>query len=136
MHLIVYAPSLLARALVGDTNGCVPIDSCLYHSEVKSVLTASELEDSISKARDLKRLELAPMQSQPDARWPVVSALFAFTTDMKGKSELLRYVEKNAKTFADPVERKCSRPATVLDKQRTSSGVLRDRCSSGCLRGC
>ena len=79
--------------------------------EVKSRLTATELKETLEKAKRLRSLSYLPgihsagHQAIPHTLTPVISALFAFESDIKDKSELERYAEHDPEWLQNPLLR-------------------------------
>jgi hypothetical protein len=87
----------------------IPVEACINTVEVKTTLNADELRAAVENARSVRKL--LHKDDIPRAARPVTSrpscALFAFGTDLKGKSrtELCRYIEEDAGAFEDPILR-------------------------------
>jgi hypothetical protein len=104
--VILYAPSILPPSLYDEKSGLFPVESCLYSIEIKSKLTATELQSAIKNAQDVRTLPLLQTDhwvKGPDSARIVsrvigntpfcISALFAFGSDLTGdgSKELARY---------------------------------------------
>jgi len=109
--IIVYSKSVLPPILYSSRDGIFPAEACFLALEVKSRLTATELDDAINKAKRLRELSYTPgihsLVHQPLAHnlTPVISALFAFESDLTGKSELERYAERDQDWMQNPLIR-------------------------------
>ena len=104
--VILYSPSILPPSLYDEKSGLFPIESCLYSIEIKSKLTATELQSAIKNAQDVRALPLLQTEHWVAGLDPTkivsrvvgntpfcISALFAFSSDLTGdpKKELDRY---------------------------------------------
>lgn len=107
--LIIFARQILPQILYGREIGFYPVEACLYAVEVKSKLTATEIKDSVKKARHLMKLRYTPTLFPHNPITPIgpiaaraLPVIFAFSSDLSkdGKSELERYreIDKNADT--------------------------------------
>ena len=98
--VVVYGKRILPPLMLDLVTGLFSIEACLYAVEVKSTLTASELDSSVKGFRRL--LGLRPIK---EALRPI-PVLFAFDTDLSGsgcgKSELDRYAEKDPDAYTQP----------------------------------
>jgi hypothetical protein len=93
---IIYNRRVLPPFLISQVEGVFPIEACFYSVEVKSVLTARELEDTLDKARTLATLRYLPGhyvngRRVPHPLNPVVPVLFAFDSDLRADAEIERY---------------------------------------------
>lgn len=84
--LVIYDKSVLPPILIDEGMGLFPVESCYYAIEIKSKLTASELQKTLSNFQDLWNLE--PMKSSANRPAP---AIFAFSSDLHSQTELERY---------------------------------------------
>ncbi len=108
--VIIYSRQTLPPLLLGSNLGIYPVEGCIYAIEVKSKLTAKEVQTTIEKflkLRDLFYLPPALDERYKDAGSVsrVIPLLFAFDTDItKGeKSELERYMELDLQANSDPM---------------------------------
>lgn len=103
MDIVLYCPEILPPVLHDEKTGFFPIESCLYSIEVKSTLTAGELKDAYTKALSLEPLVPAPGSFPATVK--VVSALFAFGSDLSGtgKTEIDRYHEYEDFAYGRPL---------------------------------
>lgn len=92
--LIVYNKTILPPIMFDESMGLFPVEACLCAIEVKSVLTASEVDDAISKFARLSKLHPIKEGERP------VHILFGFSSDLTedGKTELERYKERSLRT--------------------------------------
>lgn len=83
--LIIYNRMTLPPLIYGYSTGLFPVEACIFAIEVKSILTATELQDSLKKVKRLKTLHQQPSR--------IIPLLFAFNSDLKGKhiTEIDRY---------------------------------------------
>ncbi|WP_340481201.1 DUF6602 domain-containing protein [Vibrio anguillarum] len=96
IDLIVYHTKLAPALMINSELGIFPAECCAYAIEVKSTLTATEIKDSIKKAKSVKKLQLFPQMDKDGKKvfsnnW-VRNVLFAFSTDIKG-NEIERYLK-------------------------------------------
>lgn len=109
--IVVYSKSILPPILYSAREGIYPAEACFLAMEVKSCLTATELDDTISKAKRMRELSYIPGIHSSDHHpiahilTPVISVLFAFESDLKGKSELERYAERDPDWMQNPLVR-------------------------------
>ncbi len=108
--VIIYSRQTLPPFLLGSNPGTYPVEGCIYAIEVKSKLTAKEVQTTIEKflkLRDLFYLPPALEERYKDVGGVsrVIPLLFAFDTDLnKGeKSELERYMELDLQANSDPM---------------------------------
>ena len=95
--VVIYDRSILPPILYDPKRGHFPVEACIYAIEVKSVLKSDELDDAITKARKLWSLKpLAEGDFRPRP------AVFAFSSDLKDKTELDRYLEKDPAPYGPP----------------------------------
>lgn len=109
--LIIYSRNVLPPVLYSERDGVFPIEACFYAIEVKSVVTAQEIDDTIRKMRQLRTLKYRsgeyengrPLDHQLH---PVVPTLFGFESDVSGsKSEWTRYIERDEEWKTNPAVR-------------------------------
>lgn len=88
--LLIYNRSALPPIIFGDQNeiGIFPFESVLYAFEIKSRSTATEIQSTSEKFRKLK--ELKP---HSNIKHNIITAYFAYDSDLKDKTELERYME-------------------------------------------
>jgi hypothetical protein len=85
--VILYCPEVLPARDAHEAVGYFPIESCIYAIEVKSVVTAKEIEDAIKKGQALDTLEClfftnyGPLSTRP------ITVLFGFSSDLKSGPE-------------------------------------------------
>ncbi|WDD96916.1 DUF6602 domain-containing protein [Thalassomonas actiniarum] len=96
IDLVVYHSKLAPALLINSELGIFPAECCAYAIEVKSTLTATEIKDSIKKAKSVRRLQLFPHEDKEGNKvfrnnW-VRNVLFAFSSDIKG-NEIERYLK-------------------------------------------
>tara|TARA_B100000315_G_scaffold229713_1_gene239511 strand:+ start:139 stop:888 length:750 start_codon:yes stop_codon:yes gene_type:complete len=110
MDVIIYSRQTMLPLLLGSNHGIYPVEGCIYAIEVKSKLTAKELQTTIEKFLKLRDLYYLPPvfnERYKDAGSVsrVIPLLFAFDTDLtKGeKSELERYMELDLQANSDPM---------------------------------
>jgi len=100
--LIIYSKRLLPPILYGERFGTFPLDCCLATAEIKSKLTAGELQKTIENAAIMPKLEYSSYvidTKRNTASVAVVTrTLFAFESDLSGKNkdEFERYQEKDS----------------------------------------
>lgn len=107
--LVIYNKSFLPPLMFttqSEKDGFFPIESCYYSIEVKRTINASRIKDAIDKSNEI--LKLKPkfqktkyQQIAIDGRH-IVTALFAFNSDITTKDELERYKEHDLKWNTDP----------------------------------
>jgi len=89
MDIILYDKNMLPVLFrEGITEWFFPVDCVIYVIEVKSLLTATEIIDSIEKFKKLKLLDRK-------INCPINTVVLGYTTDLKQKNELVRYIEKD-----------------------------------------
>jgi len=109
--VIVYNDSLLPSILYSERDGIFPVEACFLALEVKSRLTATELDDALAKANRLRSLSYQSgifdqkHQALQHVMTPAIPALFAFESDLAGKSELERYAERDPDWKKNPLIR-------------------------------
>lgn len=111
--VIVYSRTVLPPIMYSERDGIFPSEACFYALEVKSTLSATELDNSIAKARRLTELRYASGQRDSEGNTVhhmvtrIVPAVFAFDSDLAsdGKSEFARYRERDANWRTDPAVR-------------------------------
>lgn len=100
--IIIYSkdinPPLLFDPMKSD-KGIYPAETCIYAIEVKSQANASEIRDAIKKAKKIREMKYTPGMHDKFGREInhninlIVTAFFAFSSDLKEKSEIERYLE-------------------------------------------
>jgi hypothetical protein len=108
--LIIYSRQTLPPLLFGST-GIYPVEACIYAIEVKSKLTAKEVQTTIEKFLKLRDLHYLPPALDEHYKAigcsvpHVIPLLFAFDTDLAedGKDELERYRELDPQADSDPM---------------------------------
>jgi hypothetical protein len=110
--LVIFSRSTLPPLIYEHSTGIFPVEACIYAIEVKSVLTASELQDSLEKIQRLKTLRYLysfyPLNFVRPIGPPssiVIPALFAFSSDLspEGLSEIERYRKHDASANTSPL---------------------------------
>ncbi|WP_417307655.1 DUF6602 domain-containing protein [Devosia sp.] len=116
IDVILYAPSIMPPALFNSSTGLFPIEGAVYTVEVKSKLTASNLQEAIANARSVRALNTLmtehfplfegsshPSRVNANTAYPV-TCLFAFDSDLSldGKTEIARYREWDEQADTDP----------------------------------
>jgi hypothetical protein len=107
IDLVIYNRGVLPTIMYSEREGLFPTDACFYAIEVKSMVTADSIQDAIAKAEHLRQARYIPWAYEHDVGTPhpitpIIPAFFAFTTDLKRKSELKRYRENDPNFEADP----------------------------------
>jgi hypothetical protein len=98
VDIVIYDGSSLPPLSFGGTPKLIPVDVCLYAIEVKTKLTATRVREALAGAEKIARLEYVPeLLERGLPRWPVTTALFAFGTDLEGKSDVRRITELRSK---------------------------------------
>ncbi|MBW2738156.1 MAG: hypothetical protein JRE64_04755 [Deltaproteobacteria bacterium] len=112
--IIIYSRKTLPPLIYGHATGLFPVEACIYSIEIKSILTASEIKDSLNKARRLNALRYRetfyPLNFLKPIGPPssfVIPALFAFSTDLSedGLTEINRYRKYDANADSNPLIR-------------------------------
>lgn len=93
---LIYDKNIMAPAFASERSGIFPIESTLMTIEVKTKLTAEELRDSHSAAKELSKFMYAPPVGVnsfgPDHKIEhLISCVFAYDSDLKVESEIDRY---------------------------------------------
>lgn len=110
--LVIYSRQTLLPLIYGHSTGLFPVESCVYAIEVKSQLTATELQTSIEKFKRLRSLRYLESFYPLNFINPigpacsfVIPALFAFSTDLSenGKTEIERYRENDNAADESPI---------------------------------
>ena len=107
--IIIYSRLTLPPLIYGHSTGLYPVEACIYSIEVKSILNATELQDTLKKVRRLRNLRYLESFYPHNFINPigpacsfVIPALFAFSSDLSedGISEIQRYrkYDRNADT--------------------------------------
>lgn len=94
--LIIYNKRILPARFYDGAKAYVPIEAVLYAGEVKSVSSRTELNNAVQKMRRVRGLK----DRQHISR--VIPFYFAYSTDLKGKSELDRLYELAPQSDRDP----------------------------------
>lgn len=92
--VIIYDRDILPPVLFDPSLGLYPIESTMAVLEIKSTLNATEIKDSIAKAKSLKTLKGIPDESLPASNIKApLFGIFAFSSDLAidGESESCRY---------------------------------------------
>jgi hypothetical protein len=103
IDVVLYSKNILPPSLFDERNGVFPIESVLYTIEVKSRLSAAELQSTIKSAKQCRSLQMVNTQHWTGATdqatitgtpYPI-HAIFALATDLAGsaKTEVERYAE-------------------------------------------
>ncbi|MCG9770466.1 hypothetical protein L1D59_17875 [Pseudoalteromonas piscicida] len=87
--IIIYDSGILPPFLFGSSLGFIPAESVKYTFEVKSTLNSKELKSTIDKFSRLSACK----------GFDGITSLFAFSTNLRGKSELQRYYEADRSNF-------------------------------------
>jgi len=101
--VIIYSNKLIPPILYEERLGIFPIDSCVACVEVKSVLDATEIDNTIKNAVRLRTLQYSSGKFDPTGKQlasqvgVVTRSLFAFESDLTEKSEFVRYGERDTK---------------------------------------
>lgn len=109
--IIVYSDTRLPNILYSERDGIFPVEACFLALEVKSRLTSQEVSDAVSKAKVIRTLKYQSgsydenHQPIPSVMTPTISALFAFESDISGKTELERYSERDPEWNINPLIR-------------------------------
>lgn len=99
---IIYSRRFIPPLMLSGDSGIFPLDATLVVLEVKSTLTAPELEDTLRKTRRFWGLRYATYEQKTTSEGETtisfhtaMPALFAFSSDLSGdgKTELDRYRE-------------------------------------------
>lgn len=94
--LIVYSKRLLPPILYSERFGTFPLDCCLTTVEIKSKLTADELQKTIKNAATMRKLKYSSYSRNAKTGKPstavVTRSLFAFESDMCEKDEFRDHV--------------------------------------------
>jgi hypothetical protein len=91
--IVIYDRSIVPPSLVGDHLGLFPIEATIAVVEVKSKLTATELQDAHDKAVKIQALPFCPaISGESFTPLAPLNALFAFDSDLTESSELERYL--------------------------------------------
>jgi len=104
--LVIYNKSILPPLMYSEREGLFPIEACFYSIEIKSKVTASELQDAIRKSRRVLALDYVSSSTQRARNISlVIPILFAFDSDLSdsGISELQRYAKYDPDWMKTPV---------------------------------
>jgi len=99
IDIIVYNKHLLPPILLTAEEGIIPCESTLATIEIKSKLTATELQQSIANARSVKALQPRFYEPNPttNTKSSILCSVFAYGSTRKPQNEsrtLQRYVKK------------------------------------------
>lgn len=94
--LLIYNKSIIPPVLFTENEGSYPIESCFYVFEVKTVSTATEIQTTLEKFKNLRKLK------STSARRPV-TVYFAYSTDLTKESEFERYRKYDNNFGDDPL---------------------------------
>ncbi len=111
--VIIYSKDINPPILYDTKNdlGIFPAETCLYAIEVKSKSNSAEIQDAIEKAQLIKEMEYTSGiydelgREHQHTLTRIVSAFFAFSSDLKEKSELDRYLGLDSDGKTDPLIR-------------------------------
>ena len=104
VDVVIYNSSILPPVMYSDRDGIFPIESSYYSIEVKSRLTAAEVQKAYKKGKQLISLYKQANQPKKKNAIPTVLVLFAFGTDLiESSSELERYARYDLDWNTDPV---------------------------------
>lgn len=110
--IVIYSRQTLPPLIYGHATGLFPVEACIYSIEIKSMLTASEIKDSLSKVKRLHTLKYRetfyPLNFVKPIGPPssfVIPALFAFSTDLAedGLTEIDRYRKYDLNADSSPL---------------------------------
>jgi hypothetical protein len=108
--LVIYNRNTLPPIMYSDREGIFPAEATMYSIEIKSQLTARELDETIRKAGEIRKLTyttgIYDENDKPlDHRFTsIIPTLFAFSSDLSGecKSEIDRYIERDSQADVNP----------------------------------
>lgn len=110
--LIIYSQNVLPPVLYSERDGLFPLEACFYAIEIKSVVTAQEVADTIEKMDRLRAMKYIAGEydehgNASDHRvHTVVPTLFGFDSDLPAhKTEWGRYTERDENWRTDPALR-------------------------------
>jgi hypothetical protein len=91
--VILYCPEVMPAHSADEAVGYFPIEACIYTIEVKSKITAAEIKDAIKKGMALAVLDSMHHSHLPSISTRPITALFAFSSDLKsdGDAEFERF---------------------------------------------
>lgn len=100
--ILIVDRDLIPACFVGEYDAIVPMESVLMRIEVKTKITASELDAILIAAKKYRALKYAT----PPGEYVVkggesIQLIFAFRTDLTEKSEIQRLLEKFTEHKAD-----------------------------------
>jgi hypothetical protein len=103
--LVIYNRAILPPVMYSERDGVFPVESSYYAIEVKSRITATEVQDAIRKGRTISALSYPGKPQGPrQHRGRTISVLFAFGSDLaESSSELERYAQYDEAWLLDPV---------------------------------
>jgi hypothetical protein len=102
IDILIWNKFMIPPLLFGERIGVYPVESCFYTIEVKSKLTNAELEKGIENAKSILALKYLANYSGPIKGHPI-RILFAYSTDLKEKSEFERYKEYDPEWKTNPI---------------------------------
>jgi len=109
--LVIYSRTILPPILYSEREGIFPSEASFYAIEVKSRANSAEIDDALSKAREIRKLQYSPGHYDDSGTAtdhtiiPVIPVLFAFSSDLAsaGKSELDRYRDHDPDADSAPL---------------------------------
>jgi hypothetical protein len=105
VDLVIFNRNAIPPILWSERDGIFPVESCLYAIEVKSRLSATEIQDSIAKARQALLLKQRNFYTPGYelSKTELCFALFAFDSDKESvEQEILRYCQYDSAGRTDP----------------------------------
>lgn len=103
VDLVIYKTDYLPPFFLEGESAFIPAESVRYVIEVKTTLTAIELETTVAKFEKVRKMK----------NILATTVLFSFRSDLKEKEELKRYLDQNADyTYNSPLGIIC-----VLNKE-------------------
>lgn len=114
LDIIIYSSDALPPLVKSGEQSLIPVDAAIQVIEVKSRLDATEMTACIENADSVKSLFLLSPKLPPPfdqmiqtglklpARVETIFSVFAFDSDLKGKSEWERYLQLKAKANMQP----------------------------------
>lgn len=97
VDLLIYNKSAIPPVLFSESGGCYPIESCYYVFEIKTTSTASEIQTTLGKFRNLRKLQSLNSKIKP------VTVYFAYNTDLTSQSEFERYAKYDESFDSNPL---------------------------------
>ena len=103
--LIIYNRAILPPIMYSNRDGIFPIESSYYAIEVKSCITAKEIQDTLKKGLTITSLSHPWKQLEKlKHRTPIVHVLFALSSDLaESSSEIKRYAQYDKDWQKDPI---------------------------------